>query len=768
MSNLNGRIQTDQSANDQEWSSSIIAYSRNINARSEASDSRDEQASIHTHDNISLLSAEDRHGTIQSLPSTGGRTEPEQEQLRSAHIQQQQKQTVYERIESFPCAGATSTEKVEPRKRDWIRKARSRYSQLLKRLHNFLTDTWWPEALALGLSACCLLGIAVLLASYHGHEIPDFPSGVTVNAVISTLAVGAKSALIFAVAATMSQSKWCWFHTAPNEQPRCLQDIQILDDAARGPLGSLTSMLIRRTIVSLCSIGAAIMFLALAYDPFVQQVVSYPVKSVNISSKATTMQALAVSFLATVLDTPETTAAYSGTFGITDSFQRAPYCPTGNCTWESFSSMEWCSKCANFTDEALASFSTGCNFTIAELFNANRTGNYTGGNCTIGFAGRAPMKTQLSIIPEGGGIIMHLDWPPIWELNGAAGGPESNYSIYTYMQEGHEFLGITNPLMPLLFSRLRSTKPPTYTIHADPSTPLLLQLLQPVACALSPCLRTHRLSVTNGELESQILNEDYGILSLSSGGGVCWKPETLKDQDIADIPMVDRGPKFENYTETRGYVRLNSSNMARCIEEQSPREWAPNILKPLAGSIDGVFHLNRSVGDGNEVGIARFVSQDDNPILDLLTMTTLRTPSSLLAGIADALTYVNLHPGPPYDVEFTDPPDVISFVPGTVWGQKVFVHVRWAWLSLPVALTFGAIAFLATTAHQTRRQHLPLWKSSSLATLYHGLESDLVDEDRRYETASDMHSVSRGVYVRLGTTDEEGTQGSGRRMLLRS
>ena len=82
-----------------------------------------------------------------------------------------------------------------------------------RRLRDFLTDTWWSEALALAFSSCCIKTISGLLLKYDGHKTSDFPSGLTLNAIISVLAVGSRSTLIFAVAATMSKSKWHWFHT---------------------------------------------------------------------------------------------------------------------------------------------------------------------------------------------------------------------------------------------------------------------------------------------------------------------------------------------------------------------------------------------------------------------------------------------------------------------------------------------------------------------------------------------------------------------------
>ena len=55
------------------------------------------------------------------------------------------------------------------------------------------------------------------------------------NAVISFLTTIAKACMVLSVAAAIGQSKWLWFQ----DDSRILQDIELFDDASRGPLGSL-------------------------------------------------------------------------------------------------------------------------------------------------------------------------------------------------------------------------------------------------------------------------------------------------------------------------------------------------------------------------------------------------------------------------------------------------------------------------------------------------------------------------------------------------
>jgi hypothetical protein len=48
--------------------------------------------------------------------------------------------------------------------------------------------------------------------------------GITLNAIISILAVFSRSMLIFAVSMCIGQLKWCWYH----ERKRKVEDIQTM------------------------------------------------------------------------------------------------------------------------------------------------------------------------------------------------------------------------------------------------------------------------------------------------------------------------------------------------------------------------------------------------------------------------------------------------------------------------------------------------------------------------------------------------------------
>lgn len=127
--------------------------------------------------------------------------------------------------------------------------------------HNRLVlDTWICESIALVFSIGCVVAIAFTVGSFEGERIPELPSGVTLNAIISLLSTAARAALIFVVSAAIGQLKWCWF-LRPG---RRLQDLQTMDEASKGPLGAFW-ILVSWTGGSLATLGAFITICTIAF-----------------------------------------------------------------------------------------------------------------------------------------------------------------------------------------------------------------------------------------------------------------------------------------------------------------------------------------------------------------------------------------------------------------------------------------------------------------------------------------------------------------------
>lgn len=103
---------------------------------------------------------------------------------------------------------------------------------------------------------------------------------ITPNTFLSLFVTMSKSMMLLTVAEGISQLKWTYFQ----KSERRLADFQVFDDASRGPLGALKVFWSLKARTLLATIGALLILLALAMDPFAQQVLSFPMRTVEDNS----------------------------------------------------------------------------------------------------------------------------------------------------------------------------------------------------------------------------------------------------------------------------------------------------------------------------------------------------------------------------------------------------------------------------------------------------------------------------------------------------
>ena len=105
-------------------------------------------------------------------------------------------------------------------------------------------------------------------------------------------------------------------------------------------------------------LGCVIIVLANLFDPFLQQVVVYPSRRVSsenipiiVRSELYAAQSYEGLPLPSVIDLSMKAAIYSGIFDIQGKAERgvSHTCPSGDCEWDSFTSLAVCSKCVNIT-----------------------------------------------------------------------------------------------------------------------------------------------------------------------------------------------------------------------------------------------------------------------------------------------------------------------------------------------------------------------------------------------------------------------------------
>lgn len=125
---------------------------------------------------------------------------------------------------------------------------------------------WRFELLALAFSVGCILSIVAILLSFQDRPKDEWHGGpLSITGAIAIFSTGANLSAALAIGACISQYKWLHFRKAPHR----LADLDVLEEASRGPLGSLL-LLIKRPC-GLASIGAVVTLLALGVgnQPFI-------------------------------------------------------------------------------------------------------------------------------------------------------------------------------------------------------------------------------------------------------------------------------------------------------------------------------------------------------------------------------------------------------------------------------------------------------------------------------------------------------------------
>ena len=139
---------------------------------------------------------------------------------------------------------------------------------------------WWLELLASVISVIC---VAINVAFVSAIDAKPYESwrtsnvDITPNTVVSVVSTFSKSSLLLAVAEGISQLKWIYFQ----RRPHSIIDLQTFDDGSRGPLSSLRLLWSMKFRALGASAEALLTILALAIEPFAQQILSYPTEMKN-------------------------------------------------------------------------------------------------------------------------------------------------------------------------------------------------------------------------------------------------------------------------------------------------------------------------------------------------------------------------------------------------------------------------------------------------------------------------------------------------------
>ncbi|RJE18263.1 hypothetical protein PHISCL_09399 [Aspergillus sclerotialis] len=143
--------------------------------------------------------------------------------------------------------------------------------------------SWIWEIGGAALSIVCIALLIGFLAYVNRKPYPNWQYQASPNTVVSIIVTVAKAAMLAPVSSCLSQLKWTQYQT-----PTPLYHIHVLDEASRGPWGAFQLLWVFTP--SLATVGAVLAILALAIDPFAQQILSYPSHHVLPANETASVQ----------------------------------------------------------------------------------------------------------------------------------------------------------------------------------------------------------------------------------------------------------------------------------------------------------------------------------------------------------------------------------------------------------------------------------------------------------------------------------------------
>ncbi|RDW64467.1 DUF3176 domain-containing protein [Aspergillus mulundensis] len=588
-----------------------------------------------------------------------------------------------------------------------------------------IVDTWFYECLTMIFSLACFVAVICLLFFTDGKPKPNLARGLTLNAIVSLLGTACKSSLLYVIGECVGQLKWIWYYKGAGKKK--LGGIQLFDSASRGPLGSAL-VLAQHRCRSLVSLGALVIVLALAFDPFMQQPLTYPLREVRAENSSSAVAPQAAVLLPELLGSDTRSILYTGVWS--DDFEVRPSCPSGNCTWAPFQSVGMCSKCEDVTRSTTMTW-TDARVNLSKLERV-----------TAQIQLELPQKVYLEELPVYS-VVVDSYSVPVDPDSAADSGTEtflsfprrmlwSPFSVFSYasLSSNYSYLGVRNPLYVLAHAELDFADKAVARQGDMLDLEKTLVLKNVTQCILSPCARTYRLSISNGDFTRDVSEPDYGTMfdnpysddSLPWPSRFCWKAGTGTNGSV-EVDMVNiTSSSFVNTTK-HAFCPVDTYRVSNYFNEKHTEEYRSRELSEV------------------ESYFAETPENPNTPFLDRIAMVGLE---EVVGNVAASFTKAGLTARGQNGTKV--------MVPGTMSSMEVYVSVRWQWLIFPAALVVMALVFLALTITVNRRQGLRLWKSSVLALLFHGLEGVRWEDEcysQNLAIASQMDLTAQEVKVKL-------------------
>jgi hypothetical protein len=552
--------------------------------------------------------------------------------------------------------------------------------------NRLVMDTWVCEIIAMVFSVGCIVAIAFTVGNYNGGAIPLLRWGITLNTLIAVLSTAARAALIFVVSSSIGQLKWCWLARRGTR----LQDIQVMDEASRGPLGAI-KVLAKWIGGPLASLDATITICMIAFGPFLQQLVAYPNSLAEEPSlRATTPKTVNYTLLWDFDGEGDQDALFAmGDFldaylalG-SDAFTPRAICPRPavQCAWI-YKSVGWCSKCRTTSgrlSDCVVKDHRGSNASFCQLIVDSQGAELAG-------IDRPKLMRHMDPLDNISSVSLQYRTSDAWSANVSAFVADNS----TIIQQ---------PL--LMFTHVATVLDEEVFLNLYYSDQPELRIKRVNECVLTLCEREYNATTVDGKTSWDIISTDYGKRFESDS---YWRPEKSAEGVVLTSP-------------DGGLTRLDETERAFC---------------PIGRYFDVIEDADMTSSGSLSYNLTHSWQDPDDQASDI-------DPKEYLASVAAAFTN--------YGLNLTTHNAV-----GESYLPQVTVHVRWKWIALPAFLELASAVLFLSTIFYSRHVRVPIWKSSLLAIYYHEIED--LHEKRLISLLSEMDKASSTTSVRISRSGD--------------
>ncbi|KAI0186480.1 hypothetical protein EV127DRAFT_514366 [Xylaria flabelliformis] len=577
---------------------------------------------------------------------------------------------------------------------------------------------WVAESFGCCLAVIALSAMIITLRLHENKPLTTWPFSISINSFIAVFGVILKAGLTVPLSEGISQLKWKWFE----KQRRKLIDLNEFDAASRGPWGSFLFLLSMsgEPIMSpsrpwpwnadhtpgyFAKFAALLTVLAVAVDPFTQQVVVYT-DCAHISTNEYSLVARTNDYRACgpvvsdgagiiSIDSPMAVAI---NMGMVNPPQHIPSliatdCKSGNCTFGTLASVGLCRSCEDITSQFrnITTDSLLPNFTIP-----GDPGDSTGFKDLIIDAGR-PFQTQAKL----------------------------SRSVQVRIAMGPD--------------------------DFHPSSPL-----SAFQCSITPCVRKYRSFISQSilsevDLSSTPIGLNWKIDWNIDGGSEGYPSPNVPIYRLATSRTPRNGSEegcASSEKEGPGLIEVALANIDAAPQygESNETTWYPEdcVWSFSLGAEGAIFEALYAELDDLSA------TSRDNPLdgVSIAAQNMWRNGTMDLAHINDYMQkLVDVMTATMRNNGFQGRD---GYARGQVHVDDTCITVRWAWLAYPATLVGLTIIFLSLLILQgPSGSSSRAWKSSILAPLFISMDEATYDPNHYDMSKYEMNQLAEQIHTQL-------------------